>query len=157
MFRAGGPSCVRAPKLRFSRFSRAIRGLLSTGSHTSKRSAATPEPMFSGRRNHGDPLIAKRRVQIKPPNSLKKLLLQKPFLHPYERGVIILHRNHHGGLADDPMPEAFWHSPQPYTHPADDHQQKPAGSELVPAAQHAFQNLKHIHFLTGTRPELFVE
>ena len=103
-----------------------------------KRPSAVPEPMFSWRWNHGDPLIAKRRVQIKPPNSFEKLLLQKPFLHPYECRIIILHRDHHGGLTDDPMPEAFWHSPQPDTHPADDHQQKPAGGELVPAAQHAF-------------------
>jgi hypothetical protein len=44
------------------------------------------------------------------------------------------------------MPEAFWHSPQPYTHPADDHQQKPAGGQLVPDAQHTFEDLKHIHF-----------
>src|SRR5580704_17550146 len=107
-----------------------------------KRSAVVPEPMFSRRRNHGDPLVAQRRVQIKPPNSLKKLLLQKPFLHPYERGVIILHRNHHGGLADDPMPEAFCHSPRPYTHPADDHHQKSAGGELVPDAQPTFEDLK---------------
>jgi hypothetical protein len=111
-----------------------------------KGSATVPEPMLSWRWNHGDPLIAERRVEIKPPNSFEKLLLHEPFLYPYERGIIILHRDHHGGLTDDPMLEAFWHSPQPYAHPADEHQQKPAGSELVPAAQHAFKNLKHIHF-----------
>jgi hypothetical protein len=55
------------------------------------------------------------------------------------------------------MPEAFWHSPQPYTHPADDHQQKPAGGELVPDAQHTFEDLKHIHFSNRSEAELFVE
>src|SRR5260370_30237679 len=42
-----------------------------------KRSAAVPEPMFAGRRNHGDPFITYRRIQIHVANSLKKPLLQK--------------------------------------------------------------------------------
>ena len=55
------------------------------------------------------------------------------------------------------MPETFWHSPQPYTHPADDHQQKSAGGELVPDAQPTFEDLKHIHFSYRREAELFVE
>ncbi len=113
---------------------------------TPQRSAAIPEPVFSGRWNHGDPLIAQRRIQIHVPNSFQKLLLQKPFLYPNECGVIILHRDHHGGLADDPVPDAFWHCPQPYAQPTNDHEQQPAGGKLVPASQHTFENLKHIPF-----------
>src|ERR1700691_4452320 len=121
-------------------------GVLSARAPHLKRSAAVPEPMFSWCWNHRDPFVAKRRVQIEPPNSFQELLLQKPFLHPYEGSVIVLHRNHHGGLVDGPMPEAFWHSTQPHAHSTDNHQQKPAGGEFVPAAQYTFQNLEHIHF-----------
>ena len=112
-----------------------------------KRPATIPEPVFSGRRNHRYALTAQRRIQIHAANSFEKLLLQKPLLHPHERGIIILHGDNHRGLSNDPVPEFFWYGSEVHTHPANNHEQQPAGGELVPAGQHAFQQLEHISLL----------
>src|SRR5258708_40210593 len=90
--------------------------------------------------------------------SLEKLLFQKPLLEPCECRVIIFHGDHNGGLAHDPVPEPFRHGPQPDAHAADDHEQQPAGSEVVPASQYIFQEFEHIpFFLTGAKPEFVSE
>src|ERR1700756_395589 len=64
-----------------------------------KRSAAIPEPVLSRCRNHRNPLVAHGCIQVDSTNSLQKALIQKPLLYPRERSVIVLHRDHHGGLA----------------------------------------------------------
>src|ERR1041385_6912111 len=66
--------------------------------------AAKPEPMFSGSGEHRNPFIADSCIQIHVTDAFEKLLLQKPLLHPGEGRIIILHRDNHGALADDPVP-----------------------------------------------------
>src|SRR6266850_3298274 len=66
-----------------------------------KRTAVIPEPMKARSWNHRDPFIAHRGVQVQMSYPLQELLLQKPFLHPHECGVVIIHRDHHGGVVHD--------------------------------------------------------
>ena len=74
-----------------------------------KRPACVPEPMNAWRRNKRDAFRSQSRVQIHTPNSFQKVLIEKPLLDPDEHGVVVLHRNHHRGLANDPVPELLWH------------------------------------------------
>src|SRR5262249_2968949 len=60
------------------------------------------------------------------------------------------------GLAHYPVPEFFRQGPEPDAQATDDHEQQPPGRKFVLTGQHIFQNLKHVLFLTGQGPDLFV-
>lgn len=114
-----------------------------------------PKPVLARRRNHRDPFVTQRRIQIQVTNALEELLLQKPFLHPGECGIIIFYCDHHGALAHKPEPKRCGYGPQPYAYTANDHEQQPARGEFIPTGQHTFKNLKHCRlFLIGLKPQL---
>src|ERR1700704_1378474 len=108
-----------------------------------ERPSSMPKPMRPRRRNESNSFIADSRVQINSSNSLQEMLLQKPFLHPEERSVIVVHGDHHGRLTDQPFPQSLRDRAQIHAQTADDHEQQSAGGELVVAAQYIFQNFTH--------------
>ena len=87
-----------------------------------ERPASLPEPVLAGRRDHGYALIAYGRVQVEIPDSREKLLLQKPFLDPYECRVVVSDCDDHRGLAHDPVPNGLRYTSQPDAYATDDHQ-----------------------------------
>ena len=108
-----------------------------------ERPSAIPEPMNPRRRNQRDTFVAHRRIQIDSADSLQKLLLQKPFLHPGECRIVVFHGDHQSALLHQPVPKFLGNSPQVNAYSADDHQQQSASSKLVLAAQNVFQKLHH--------------
>jgi hypothetical protein len=94
--------------------------------------------VFSGRGNHRYAFIAQRGVQIHVADPAEKLLFQKPLLHPHEGRVVIRDGDDHGGLPHQPVPECQRHCSQVDTQTANDHEEQPAGREIVLAAQHPF-------------------
>src|SRR6266498_1959183 len=110
-----------------------------------------PKPMRTRSRDESESLVADRRIQVNPSNSLHKVLYQEPLLHPEERSVVIVDGDHHGGLTDKPFPESLGDCSQVDTQATDDHEEQPAGGELVVTAQNIFDNLDHSYSVTETR------
>src|ERR1700704_657158 len=99
--------------------------------------------MRARRGNKSNSFISDSRIQINSSNSLQEILLQEPLLHPEERSVIVVHRDHHGRLTDQPFPHSLRDGAQIHAEAADDHEQQSARGELVVAAQYIFQNFTH--------------
>ena len=102
-----------------------------------KRSSATPEPVMTRSRNKSDSPALQRCVHVQTSNALKELLIEKPFLHPDERGVFALDRDAHRCLIDDSPPCSQRNGAQINADPADDHQQRPTRRKLVLASEHS--------------------
>src|SRR5579863_1514422 len=130
----------------FRPFFRPTFGFLTSMEPNPEWSAGIPEPVKSRRWNEFQLIVSKSRVQIHSENSLQKLLFEKPFFHPHESHIAILHRDRHRGLADTPLPQFLWNGSQDDAQSTDDHEQQSAGGELVLLIQDPLQKFQHIAF-----------
>jgi len=132
-FSSDRPECER-----FDSSCRPLACLLAAREPYLEWSAAVPKPVHAWSRNQRDALVPHGCVQVHATDLLKEFLFQKPFLHPYKCGIVVLDSDHHGGLFDDPVPDVLWNSPQINTQSTDDHEQQSARGELVLPGEHIF-------------------
>ena len=52
-----------------------------------------------------------RFIEIDAADPLQEILLKQPFLDPHEGRIVVLNRDHHRGLIDDPVPQSFRNRP----------------------------------------------
>jgi hypothetical protein len=95
-------------------------------------------------RNERDAFRLQSRVEINPPDSLQKLLIEEPLLDPNKSCVVVLHGDHHGALTDDPVPQLLRDRSQVGTYSANDHEKQSARGELILAAEHVFEKFDHV-------------
>jgi len=65
-------------------------GFLAAIEEDLERTTAMPEPVVTRGRNEGDVFPSKCGIQIEVAYSLQKFLIEKPFLRPNKRVIIIL-------------------------------------------------------------------
>src|SRR5437660_9724767 len=75
---------------------------------------------------------------------LQELLIEKPLLDPDEYCVVVLHGNHHRGLADDPVPQLLRDRSKIRAHRANRHEEQSARGKLVLAAKRVFEKFDHV-------------
>src|ERR1700687_2612437 len=63
-----------------------------------ERKPAAPEEMASRGGDQRHLRASQRGIEIDAADALQELLFEEPFLHPYERIVIVTYRDHHRGL-----------------------------------------------------------
>jgi len=70
-----------------------------------ERKPAAPEEMASRGGDQRHLRASQRGIEIDVADALQKPLFEEPFLHPYERIVIVTYRDHHRGLLNKPRPQ----------------------------------------------------